>query len=689
MRAVKIIGFSVLTVLGLLMAGAVALWLLFDPNDYKADIERLVEQKTHRKLTLQGDLKLSVFPWIAVQMGPAQLHERAGFGDQPFVSVENVKLSVRLMPLFKKQIEIGEVQLDAPSIRLITDEQGRHNWSDLAAGDDTAAPTDEAAGSTGAVSANLAGIQIHRGAVVMEDRKEKSRTAIRDLELTTGAIRSAEPFDLQLSLGLEQDAKPVMPVTLSARVTADFDRAAHRAEKMRLTAQFHGGASQTGVPIVLNAETVALDLKQQLLDVQGLALEVGAAKLTGALGGKEIFDAPQMSGQLALAPVSLPQVAKDFGIALPATRDAGVLKTLDLKTDFTASKTALALTNLAVKLDDTTLNGEFGIADFASTALRFNLKIDRMDFDRYLPPPADGAVEQNKPASDAPTPIPVEPLRALNARGDLRIGAATFSGMRLNDLHVGVNARDGDVRLQPTDAKVYGGQYRGNLGINVVSAPRMTVESHVTNIDFAPLFKDFLKSERISGKGDANVKVTAVGVDTDAMLKTLNGTLDFQARDGAFEGVDLWYEIRRARALLRKEAMPARTEAERTVFNTCRGSGVLNNGVLTNNDLDVTSQYLKVTGGGKVDVVNSQIDYTLMANVLRMPKDGAEANADLVEAKIPVTVKGPLADPKVRPDVQGMIKTEVKKRVDEEKDKLQQKLQDKLQDRLRGILGGQ
>jgi AsmA protein len=687
MRALKIVGLGLAGLVGLVVVGLIAVWLLFDPNHYKADIERVVEQHTHRRLTLQGDLKLTIFPWLAVQMGPAQLHERAGFGDQPFVSVENVRLSVRLMPLLKRQIEIGEVRLDAPSIRLITDESGRHNWSDLAAGDETAPEPEPAPASDEAriVNASLAGIQIHKGAVVLEDRKEKTRRAVRDVELTTGAIASGEPFDLSLSLGLEQDEQPVMPITFKARVNADFDQAIHRADNVELTLQWLGkDLPKEGLPIAVRADSILVNLKQQLFELQALAVDAGKTKLTGAVSGKEILDAPKLNGQLALAPVALRELFRDFGITPPATRDAQVLQRVEFTTEFAATKTSLALNKLMLKLDDTTAQGEFGIADFEAMALRFNLNVDRIDFDRYLPPPADGKVEQAKSTADAPTPIPVDALRTLNARGDLRVGDAKFSGMRLSKLHLGVNARDGDVRLQPTDASVYGGQYRGSLGINVVNTPRMNVESHVTGIDFAPLFKDMFESQRVSGKGDANVKVTAVGADTDAMMKTLNGTLDFQARDGAFEGVDLWYEIRRARALLRKEAIPARTEAERTVFNTCRGSGVLNNGVLTNNDLDVSSQNLKVTGAGKVDVVNDQIDYTLMANVLRTPKDGAEVTPDLVEAKIPVTVKGPLADPKVRPDMEGMIKSEVKKRVDEEKGKLEKKLQDKL----RGILGG-
>jgi len=684
MRALKILGLCLAGLVGLIVVGLAAVWLLFDPNDYKADIERLVEERTHRRLTLQGDLKLSVFPWLALQMGPAQLHERAGFGDQPFVSVENVRLSVKLLPLLQGRVEVGQVQLDGPSIRLITDESGRHNWSDLAAGDETASESTPTDSTPSIASARLAGIEISKGSVVLEDRKEKTRRAVRDFELSTGPVTSGQPFDLRLSLGLEQDGQPVTPVKFDGRVTADFDQAIHRADKWVLTLQAYGsGLPKDGLPVTLRADSLMVNLKQQQLDIQALSLEVGKTKLTGIVAGKEIFDAPQISGQLALTPIALRELFRDLGIKPPATRDAQVLQKLAFNTEFTATKTSLALHKLQFNLDDTTAQGEFGIADFESKALRFDLSVDRIDFDRYMPP-----VEE-KPASapageSGPTKIPVDALRTLNARGDLRVGDATFGGMRLSKLHLGVNARDGDVKLQPTDAMVYGGQYKGALNLNVVSTPRLGLESHAAGIDFAPLFKDMFQSQRISGKGDVNVKVSAVGADTGAMLKNLNGTVDFKAHNGAFEGVDLWFEIRRARALLRKEALPVRTEAERTVFSNCRGSGVFANGVLSNNDLDVASQSLQVNGAGKVDLVNSQIDYRLMAKVLRLPKEGAEVNADLVEANIPVTVKGPLADPKVRPDMEGLIKSEVKKRVDDEKQKLEKKLQDKL----RGILGG-
>jgi len=680
MRIAKILAYAIAGVVALFALLLIGVWLFVDPNDYKADIERVVEQQTHRRLTLQGDLKLSVFPWLALQMGPAQLGERAGFGDEPFVAIKEARLSVRLLPLLKGQVQVGSVRLIEPRIRLLTDRQGRRNWADLA-GEDNRAPTKSSDGGVAATDVNLGGVEIRNGALTLEDRQQRTRRAIRDFSLTTGAVASGKPFDLQLSLVLEQDRQTPTPVQLSAKVTADFERAVHRLDDFRLDLQWHGeGLPKDGTPLALRVKALTVDMKKQSFGMQGLEVAAGRAKLSGDAEGKSIFDAPRLQGRLALAPLAVREALRDFGVTPPKTRDEQALKQAAFEAAFEATSSSLALSKMRMTLDDTTLSGNLAIADFKTQALRFDLNIDRIDFDRYLPPPDKQS--EKKSADSAPTPIPVDAVRALNARGDLRVGEAKFGGLRLSKLHVGVNARDGDVKLQPTDATLYGGQYRGALGLNAVKTPRLTVESHASNIDFASLFKDMFDSKRVSGRGDANVNVTAVGADTAAMMQALNGALDFRVLNGAFEGTDLWYEIRRARALLNREAPPARTEAERTPFTECKGTGVFANGVLTNNDLTASMQFLKVTGQGAVDLPKNAIDYRLMTTVLRIPNDSEQANADLVDAQIPVRVTGSLSDPKVRPDVGGMVKAAVKKKAEE-------KLRDTVQKKLRGIFGGQ
>lgn len=697
MRIFKWLGYAVAGMLALVVLCVGLVAVLFNPNDHKADIERLAEQETQRKLTLEGDLKLSVFPWLAVEVGAAQLGERPGFGDQPFVSFERARLSIRLLPLLRGDIEIGDVLLDKPNIRLITDERGRHNWSDLAEGENKS--TAPAADSTEPnVRASVASLRIANGTVVVDDRKEKTHTAIRDFNFSTGNISAAKPFDLQIAMVVEQDKQPPTPIKLSAVVSADFEAQKHVLKDFQFESRWYGASSHDkkneGVPLTLRVQSLAVDVKQQTFAIEGMNLAFGDAKISGAVAGKEIFDAPQFTGQIELAQLSPRELMRQLGIDPPVTRDAGALKKLSLQAQISASKTTLAMQKVQLKLDDTTASGELSLVDFAAGAVRFDLNLDRIDFDRYLPPPEPTTAKATPAGEGSPTPIPVETLRAINARGDLRIGDAKFSGMKLAKLHVGVNAHDGDVRFAPTDAAIYGGEYRGSLAINAAGkTPQLTIESHASNVDFAPLLKDMFQTQKISGHGQANVKATASGVDTLALQKTLAGNLDFNVTNGAFEGTDLWYEIKRARALLNRQASPERTGAARTAFTACKGSGVIENGVLTNNDLNIAMQFLKVGGQGKVDIVKSRLDYKLDVQVLRMTDDRKTDDhttderktdepdaAELVDAQIPVKITGSLASPSVQVDVEGMVKARAKQELDKQKDKMRDKLQDKLKD---------
>ena len=162
--------------------------------------------------------------------------------------------------------------------------------------------------------------------------------------------------------------------------------------------------------------------------------------------------------------------------------------------------------------------------------------------------------------------------------------------------------------------------------------------------------------------------------------------MDFSVADGAFEGADLWYEIQRARAVLKQQAAPERPAGPaRTTFDTLKGSGVMTNGVLATNDLEASMQYLRVTGKGSADVPKSGLDYQLQAVVLKIPPAGADASQmqDMVDAQIPVRVTGTFDDPKVRPDIEGYVKGRAK----EELKKQEQKLKDKLGDKLKDLFG--
>jgi AsmA protein len=724
MRALKIVGFVLGGLIALIVVALVLVLVFVDPNDYRDDIERIVESETGRDLTLTGDLDLSVFPWIALKMGAASLGEAPGFGEEPFVSIQEARVGVRFWPLLRGKVEVGNVRLEGARIRLITDEQGRNNWADL--GEEDASQT-TAEDQPPSELPTIAGLEIQDAAVTMENRQERTRQTIRDFNLTTGKLESGEPFELETEFVFDQEPAMSLAVHVGATVTADLERNAHqlanpkidltlsgqgypaegipvqiragtlqadvgqelyRLDSLTLTTTWKGeGLPASGVPIALKSQDFNANLAKQTLELVGLDLTVADAHITGALSGQEILDAPTFQGPLKLDPISLREWLPKLGVEVPKTEDPEVLKRLSFSSRVALTKTSAELGEIVMQLDETTAKGMLGVADFASKALRFDLNIDRINADRYLPPPVEGVAKEGE---EPPTEIPVDALRNLNARGQLSIGEAIFAGMTFTKLRLGVNARDGKVRFNPSEASMYGGQYRGDIGIDATGqVARVSLDEHVSGIDFAPLFKDLFETDRVSGKGGMNVKLTGSGRTTDDIMSTLNGAVDFKVADGALEGADLWYEIRRARAVLKQEAVPARSGPARTPFTALTGTGTMNNGVLTNNDLNVAMQYLKVTGQGTVDLPKNSLDYRLMATVLKIPREGSETAEmqEMVDAEIPVKVSGALSDPKVRPDIEGYLKGKVKDRVDEERKKLEDKAKDKLGDKLKDLFG--
>ena len=84
-------------------------------------------------MTIEGDLALSVFPWLGLDIGPTQLSNADGF-DAPYMArMEAVEVRVKLLPLLRKQLEVNTVRLDGLRLNLGKNRQGETNWADILA----------------------------------------------------------------------------------------------------------------------------------------------------------------------------------------------------------------------------------------------------------------------------------------------------------------------------------------------------------------------------------------------------------------------------------------------------------------------------------------------------------------------------------------------------------------------------
>jgi AsmA protein len=203
MKLLKIFGVAFGVIVTLAIVAAIALWLTFDPNDYKSYLADWVGERTGRELVIEDDLELTFFPWLGVTTGNIRLGNAPGFGGEPFASIDRTTVSVRLLPLLRRQVEIGTVRLDGFELNLATDADGRNNWSDFVAED--GAPESQASGEPGEPfleSLNIAGIDINDGLIFWHANTSEVRYVLSELALETGAVAPGEPVDGELSFRL-------------------------------------------------------------------------------------------------------------------------------------------------------------------------------------------------------------------------------------------------------------------------------------------------------------------------------------------------------------------------------------------------------------------------------------------------------------------------------------------------------
>jgi AsmA protein len=337
-----------------------------------------------------------------------------------------------------------------------------------------------------------------------------------------------------------------------------------------------------------------------------------------------------------------------------------------------------------VVLDDTRIAGSLSQellpeGSKATPRTRFDLTLDVLNADRYLEPdaatPAKGA--DKKTGKAPPTEIPAETLRGLNLEGRARIGRLTIDGMQLADVDVTSKAAGGRVQLEPVGAKLYGGSFGGAIRLDATGPKtRLTLDQDVSGVNFGALLTDFADVRNITGTMSLKIDGTATGSTDDELLENLAGNLAFTLADGVYQGMDVWYEIRKAWALLKSTPAPARAEPEQTPINALELAGKISNGKLRTDRFNAEIPFLRVSGDTTVDLIKGSLDSKLTALVFEKPVFGDDTSlADLENVRIPLTITGPVGDPKVRVDLSKMWKGALKETARETiRDKLFEKL---------------
>lgn len=709
-----------LVLLLLLVVILVAVFAI-DPNAYRARAESLVQEHTGRELRIEGDVELAFFPWLGIELGGVSLGNAAGFGPEPFARLDKAVVRVAVLPLLRGDVRADTVVVHGLNLQLARTADGRTNWDDLVAPAQPEAPKEEPA-APGQALAGLAigGLDVREARLEWRDAMAGQQVLLTGLNLESGRIAPGEPIPLELSTRFTSDAPKLEgQLALQARVTADPETERYQVQDLRLQTTAGGEPLPGGemeAEMVLARLTAAL--REETASLQGLELRTGDLVLSAEGEARQIVSAPTVEARVASNEFSPRRVLEGLALPLPETADAAALGKARLAATVSASPSAVTLGDIELRLDESRLQGSVSVTDFAAPGVRFKLGLDALDLDRYLPPPSEDEAATTEGAAGSregtvATPgaaaaggaeqLPLETLRNLDLQGTVDIGRLQAIGLQSRDIHLSARAEGGRVRLHPLQAALYEGRYKGDVRLDFTEeTPSMSMDEALSGVQIGPLLQDLQGKDLVRGTADLSARLTARGIEPEAVRKSLNGTARFSIKDGALSGVNIAQLIREAYARYRGRPVPEDEGPRETDFTSLSGSAQVANGVVSNRDLEAASPLLRVNGRGEVDLVKERINY--VADVVLVGSLEGQQGRELAELKgllIPVQIKGPLTEPGFQLDVDRVLRekaksvieekeSEVKQRLEEEKkergEELKQELEKGLQDRLKNLL---
>ncbi len=413
-KFLKILGAAVGAIVALVVVAAVVIWLTFDPNDYKDYIAEWVENRTGRAFVIEDDLELMFFPWLGVSTGRVQLGNAPGFGEEPFASVDSLSVSVQLMPLLRRQVEIGTVSLGGLELDLAIDETGVTNWSDLLAppSADAAPAVVDADREPFLQSLNIAGIDVDEGLIFWRENTSEVRYVLSELSVETGAIAPGRPVDAELSFRLVS-VEPQLSAEIDASGTAIVDTARSVVEARELRVGFNladgrgneraaGAFDVDSVRIALADDELAfsrgnltaaltsppigperaeiqvdwsgasVDRAAGLLSVTDLATEFAGIAAAWELRGENLFEQPALTGVVRVPTQPLTAVVDALAVEIDAAA-RGTLGNFDASASFTAlpATRQVTLSDLAVNALGIAATGDLSANENGALSGRF------------------------------------------------------------------------------------------------------------------------------------------------------------------------------------------------------------------------------------------------------------------------------------------------------------------------------
>lgn len=744
-KVFKIVGIIAASVLLLVICLLAYLKFAFDPNQFKTQIVNYVQEKKQRTLVIDGDIQLSVFPQLGVNLGKLSLS--AHQSKEPFASLEKAHVSLALMPLLNKQLLVDQIQLDGAKILYTRDAKGASNIDDLLSADKDS--------SSEQMQFDVQGIIISNADITINDAQNALHAQAKNVQFTSGRLADKTPTDLTFSAQLIS-SKPQADVQLNFVSKLYFDLQAQELKLDQFNFSLKGVLENKKLESAIKAAAIQNNTTQQSFSVEGLDFKgqtqlgddvvnisliapslqlnknnavgktiTGDIKLMGKNNVKANFTLANVSGNanaIKLDKLSLDASSKQgereitaqlastleinlseqridmprFTINAQLSDPSLAQKEIKLPINGELSvnlKTKTLRSNLQSQFDESNLKTTLTILGFEQPAFAFTTEIDQLNIDRYLGAPSKTKSSTN--TNVAETPIDLSALKTINANGKISIGKLQFSNIKVSALQLPLRASKGKIELHDFSAQLYQGSIKGNINVDA-NNNTFTIQQSMNGISINPLMQDAISKDVVEGRGDVVMNVRTQGNTVSELKRGLDGKISLNLVDGAVKGINLAKSLRefKSKILGKSDQNQTANVTEKTDFSAMSASINFTKGIGQNDDLNLQSPFLRVGGAGNVNLQNDSVDYIAKVTVVNTAtgQEGKDL-AQLKDLSIPIRLHGPfdkidyqLQFSQISSDaLKAVFKEKAAPIIDEKKKEIEDKLKNKLKDKLNGL----
>lgn len=694
-RILKFIATLLVVVVILAVAAALLLPRILDPDKYRDEIARLVYDKSGLQLDIQGPIDWSIFPWVGLSLENISV---AGVDNQQLGQLGAAQVSVKLLPLLSRRVEMQTVRLKGLELTLVRNAQGVGNWQVKApqpgqvktmpspeTGQPAPQHSPEKAPDGPALTIDIASVDVSGLLISYNDQLTGQKYTISDASLTTGAIAMGRAFPFQLKARI---ATPelAMNAQVNGNMTIDPETGNYDIKGLKITA----------TPAVTDGERLSI------------------------VGNVQYQQLPmQITGDLDVEPFNLANLLTQLNIALPPMADPEALNRLSFDSQFSSDGNNFSASSLALKLDSFTLAGSLNMDQRGRT--QFTFTGNDLNLDNYLPPavatdeqPTDSnePSSANQPATDqkasvtpavkqkparaataGPTTgehplLPEAMLRKLNLDGSLKLNSLTAAGFVFEQPALTIHAAGGQQRV-----KIASGFYQGTIdmtnSLDVRGNPQMAASANLDDISLQALAARLPELASLQGEVNASVNVTTHGQYANVLTQNLNGEMSFNIDKGAFLGTNFDHLLCQAIASVRKKTLLKTDDwGTTTEFTDLSVTMDIDNGVATSDNLIAALANMNLKGDGDINLVDRKLDYHLGLNIPGGHAPGndpaCEVSEEFAGVTWPVQCYGEFEDLKCGIDLERMARTVA----EITQNRLKQKFEEKVQEPVKKLLQG-